>query len=1730
MIMCPHNGDRLVARRLSGVLCLIFLGFVQGVSGGTNEELEAAAYRIRQVKYAVSGVDIGYTTSPSNLANVLKGMTVRREEHAPEQHYLHHDIEVGPLNRQLASTNFQYLPSNPTVTQIVEAAATLNDIVSVTGATVSNSSVSYNKYGHAGALDVYYSCEEAWATAMTAYASAEEYTNGWWPTGPIQEMSSGICAPWYSPGLGGEGYTASIWSRRTSVRLVAPVNNEYGASKARVLEYLVGTFGNAAPGSEISMSLAAPGGPQQPDCPGYYCLCCSNVIHEVNADLSLYARVEMPTGDDCGSMTYSHCSGGACGSGIPRVGVDKQSLSVKVEDRPAWVESGAGPKLEIAMSFDSRDATFYTNGVFGRGWRWDYEGHIASYGADGARRVILPNGRVLHFFFDGFTNGSYAYSGPPSSAYDLAGLTDGTFRLNKEIGGGYGFSATNIAGISRLSYVEDRYGNRLEVKYDGNGLITNISDAAGNFLAVAYDGQNHIILVTNSAGASASFAYTNGLLASVVDMGGNSYSYQYATNGSYYITNVQTEAGATTIDYGNGTEIRVQNAAGDVEAFGFLSTNFMARYEVNGRGYTNWVYHTNSLRGWVRTREVDALGNETSYSHDSLGRVVAVTNALGLVTSYTYDDFDNVLTEIGPLGLSNSYAYSTDGLDRLSAVDSLGNRTTYDYDTNHNLVAITNALDGVTSYAYSNGLKTAETDPNGLTILYCYDSYQQLTQTVSSAGETNSFSYDARGRLAVQKRPSGLSISNAYDGLNRVISRSYPDGTKETFTYDCCGLIAETNRLGRGTMHQYDAVGRRISTTDPLGNTTTYRLDANGNVEVVSNSLGYVESTTYDALNRPVGKTYANSTGTIYSEEFSYDPLGRMTNLVNRRGHVRTFEYDALGRRTSAIAGATSVVETLTYDALGRVITQHGENGVLVSNQYDAVGRLCRTCYPDGTYIENLYSYASNGLYATRDQLGQYTSYSRDDAGRVTAVRDPLGRVVQYQYDFAGRMTTLTDPNGNETGFQYDFLNNLVAKTYADESTWQYAYDPNNNLTNTINGRGEYIRYAYGPLNNLLSILSSNLFISLSYDILGRVTSRVDSAGTTLMRYGDLVHLTEADGPFPNDTITYSYDGDLKKTVALNGNQLVEYEWDFLDRLSQVAAPTGTFTYVYDGVRRTPKEIQYPSGAKVLRSMDDLARLASLSNYYSGGSAISACAYVYDSAGRRTRETRLGGEYIDYGYDLAGQLTSAVKRLPGGQPAPGYEYFYTYDPAGNMLTNVGNGLKIAMTYNNLNQLVSRGWGANPTSIVVWGSASPIVTSATVNALGADLQSNGSFVATSVSVGMGTNTLAALGRDIYGRVATNVSRVVLAAGRAFTYDASGNLLSDGYFSNTWNVLDQQSAYGSGSNRMEFTYDGVGRRVEKKETLGGVTNVTRYVWDGWVPLAILNASNALVEINVWGLDLSGSLEEAGGIGGLLCIMAPGSPDPMRECFSNGRGDVTDLSAGGTNTFARYEYEPFGASLGSAGRGSSRYRFSSKEMDEVSGSYYYGYRFYSPTLGRWLSRDPVLEKAFQETRLLIGGIAKEQLDLRRWQMMLVMKGHLLKESVGDGGIVPSEDRSQLAYAFVENSPVGRIDVLGLGYCGSAGNEPWVPEFWFGGENGPCHKHDQCYGTCGYSQEYCNGLFFADMVRACPLWPPEATATCLAVASWYYAFVQNLGNSAFCAAQEGCCPKGKPLWGSCP
>ena len=220
--------------------------------------------------------------------------------------------------------------------------------------------------------------------------------------------------------------------------------------------------------------------------------------------------------------------------------------------------------------------------------------------------------------------------------------------------------------------------------------------------------------------------------------------------------------------------------------------------------------------------------------------------------------------------------------------------------------------------------------------------------------------------------------------------------------------------------------------------------------------------------------------------------------------------------------------------------------------------------------------------------------------------------------------------------------------------------------------------------------------------------------------------------------------------------------------------------------------------------------------------------------------------------------------------------------------------------------------------------------------------------------------------------TNTGNVfVPTATETYGYDADGNMTNDGRWTFTWDAenrlvsMQAMSTVPSGAKKkLDFTYDYGGRRNQKiVSTWNGSAYVpastNKFLYDGWNLMAELNSTNGIIRTYIWGLDLSGTIQGAGGVGGLL-VIKPASGNPSFVAY-DGNGNVTGLIDATTGTTSgQFEYGPFGATirLTPNSNNQSPFRFSTKYADDESDFLYYGYRYYNPSTGRWLSRDPLGE----------------------------------------------------------------------------------------------------------------------------------------------------------------------------
>ncbi|OYW70826.1 MAG: hypothetical protein B7Z37_29535 [Verrucomicrobia bacterium 12-59-8] len=246
----------------------------------------------------------------------------------------------------------------------------------------------------------------------------------------------------------------------------------------------------------------------------------------------------------------------------------------------------------------------------------------------------------------------------------------------------------------------------------------------------------------------------------------------------------------------------------------------------------------------------------------------------------------------------------------------------------------------------------------------------------------------------------------------------------------------------------------------------------------------------------------------------------------------------------------------------------------------------------------------------------------------------------------------------------------------------------------------------------------------------------------------------------------------------------------------------------------------------------------------------------------------------------------------------------------------------------------------------------------------------------------------------------------------TYDEDGNLTSDARWNYVWDgenrLIVQEENTGitvqpAGATvtrkRLEFSYDAQGRRISKRvlSATGSGSFVLQqslvFLYDGWNMIAEIDTTSSaqVLRSYEWGMDLSGTLTGAGGVGGLLVERFHTAPTAgtYAPCY-DGNGNVTELvNLADGSVSARYEYGVFGETIsvdGGAVAQANPFRFSTKYLDAETGLYNYGFRYYDTVNGRWPNRDPIGEKGGVNLYGMVGNDPVNSIDILgkdRWIM---------------------------------------------------------------------------------------------------------------------------------------------------
>ncbi|MFH1231818.1 MAG: RHS repeat-associated core domain-containing protein, partial [Planctomycetota bacterium] len=345
--------------------------------------------------------------------------------------------------------------------------------------------------------------------------------------------------------------------------------------------------------------------------------------------------------------------------------------------------------------------------------------------------------------------------------------------------------------------------------------------------------------------------------------------------------------------------------------------------------------------------------------------------------------------------------------------------------------------------------------------------------------------------------------------------------------------------------------------------------------------------------------------------------------------------------------------------------------------------------------------------------------------------------------------------------------------------------------------------------------------------------------------------------------------------------------------------------------------------------------------------------YSYDSAGRRIKAVLADGE-ITYTYDNANQLTEE-QRI--GSKAS-YSNSYTYDLAGNRVQKATASETTDYSYDSFNRLLrqtnSSYQGGN--KVLISGEVDAAdIGKVLVNGIPAVLN-KGIFTA-KVPLLPGENSVIAQAFDQAGNSSQATLRMNLdtTAEAAYTYDNNGNRIQKSYrgeqtvYNYDYDNQLSRIIYPNGAST-QYTYDAGGRRIKEESFSEESLATKQYLYDGSTAIIERDGSGKTTAAYTRGVSIGG------GIGGIISRTTQDAQRTAHYYLYDGQGNITHLTDTSGKVIINYDYDAFGSVVYQNGSLENNYQFQTKEYDSNSGLVYFGARYYDPSLGRWLTPDPL------------------------------------------------------------------------------------------------------------------------------------------------------------------------------
>ena len=763
-----------------------------------------------------------------------------------------------------------------------------------------------------------------------------------------------------------------------------------------------------------------------------------------------------------------------------------------------------------------------------------------------------------------------------------------------------------------------------------------------------------------------------------------------------------------------------------------------------------------------------------------------------------------------------------------------------------------------------------------------------------------------------------LEYESGENGYKRISSVS--DGYRSlTFYYKRGTNLLEkvTDPSGRSVKYSYELNKRTqryqlVSFTDAKKQTTRYNYGDEDDQEITSKLLTKIQL----PKGNYIRNEYDANRRLSHTESGVYNVPTSQTDV-----DVRTSYGSSISTRSkiNVMRDGTTSTYTYRFNANNSITDLLGEEDLKVKVKYeDTNNPLLPT---------SMKSNSANVSNIEYDKKGNVTSITQSGDGELT---------TRMTYDAMNNLKSVTDPNDNTTYYTYDSKCNLI-KIEAPEGVTINITDHNSKglPTRIIDPMNVETILEYNQYGNLksstLKALNLTLTTSAEYDGVSRLKKVKDALLRTYQfEYDENDNLTLVTDPMSHET-SYDYDkNDNLTTITNAANRVTTLEYDeATDWLTSVEfeGAKKQFEYNEDG---TLKSYTKPNNTTLDYNYDDLGRIVSdgvysyrygdnlrLRQISGGGSSLT---FDYDGFNRITG-TRYGGNSNVYEYDNNGNCTRVNNTR------------YEYDELNRLHIVKFNGDKIVYYYRKDSQLDRVVYPNGMITTFGYDEVGRLVKKTT-------MFNSGKVIASyNLELNKVGNITKQTGQEPYEEVVlteenvsynfTRGNRITKAGDISFAFDDNGNTKKRGSESYSWDKLDRLVSVGS----TKISYNPLGQI----SSYGDITFTTDPLGIG----NVLSDSRSGAEY-IYGNGLEARVKDG----------------KASYYVTDLRGSVVAIVDEAGNITHKYQYDEFGKVLQKEEADYNPFQYVGKYgvMCLNDHLYYMRARYYDPTIGRFLSEDPI------------------------------------------------------------------------------------------------------------------------------------------------------------------------------